>query len=103
MATQLLSDDELFKLEIVIEGFFAHKTAMVRVRFHIIRNARIENVGKSQSCMVSKLRIIWKQTVVTLEAAQAGGPAKQLLELVGISEGFASDGAFARAARRRCA
>ena len=35
----------------------------VRVRFHIIRNARIDNVGKSQSCMVSKLRIIWKQTV----------------------------------------
>ena len=34
----------------------------VRVRFHIIRNARIENVGKSQSCMVSKLRIIWKRT-----------------------------------------
>ena len=26
--------------------------ARVRVRFHIIRNARIENVGKSQSCMV---------------------------------------------------
>ena len=36
---------------------------MVRVRFHLIRNAQIENVGKSQSCMVSKLRIIWKQTV----------------------------------------
>ena len=35
----------------------------LRVRFHIIRNARIENVGKSQSCMVSKLRLIWKQTV----------------------------------------
>ena len=35
----------------------------VRVRFHIIRNARIENVAKSQSCMVSKLRIVWKQTV----------------------------------------
>ena len=33
------------------------------MRFHIIRNARIENVGNSQSCMVSKLRIIWKQTV----------------------------------------
>ena len=33
------------------------------MRFHIIRNARIENVGKSQSCMVSNLRIIWKQTV----------------------------------------
>ena len=36
---------------------------MIRVRFHIIRNARIENVGQSQSCMVSKLRIIWKQIV----------------------------------------
>ena len=35
----------------------------IRVRFHIIRNARIEKVGKSQSCMVSKLRIICKQTV----------------------------------------
>ena len=35
----------------------------LRVRFHIIRNACIENVGKYQSCMVSKLRIIWKQTV----------------------------------------
>ena len=34
----------------------------LRVRFHIIRNEQIENVGKSQSCMVSK-RIIWKQTV----------------------------------------
>ena len=40
-------------------------TNNVRVRFHIIRNARIENVGKSQSCMVSKLRIIWKQTVAS--------------------------------------
>ena len=36
---------------------------VVRVRFQIIGNARIENVGKSQSCMVSKLPIIWKQTV----------------------------------------
>ena len=36
------------------------------MRFHIIRNARIENVGKSQSCMVSKVRIIWKQTVSTM-------------------------------------
>ena len=26
----------------------------LRVRFHIIRNARIELVGKYQSCMVSK-------------------------------------------------
>ena len=39
------------------------KPELIRVRFHIIRNARIKNVGKSQSCMVSKLRIIWKQTV----------------------------------------
>ena len=39
----------------------------VRVRFHIIRNARIENVGESQSCMVSKVRIIWKQTVLSLQ------------------------------------
>ena len=36
-------------------------TADVRVRFHITRNARIENVGKSQSC-VSKVRIRWNQT-----------------------------------------
>ena len=34
-----------------------------QVRFQIIRNACIENVGKYQSCMVSKLPIIWKQTV----------------------------------------
>ena len=31
------------------------------VSIYIIRNARIENVGKSQSCMVSKLRMICKQ------------------------------------------
>ena len=37
--------------------------AAVRVRVHIIRNARLENVGKSQPCMVSKVRIICKQTV----------------------------------------
>ena len=46
-----------------------HSCATVRVRFHIIRNACIENVGKSQSCMVSKLRIVWKQTVVPWAAA----------------------------------
>ena len=37
--------------------------SQVRVRFQIIGNARIENVGKYQSYMVSKLPIIWKQTV----------------------------------------
>ena len=36
--------------------------SQVRVRFHIIGNARIKNVGKSQSCLVSKLPIIWKRT-----------------------------------------
>ena len=36
----------------------------IPVRFQTIRNACIENVGKYQSCMVSKLPIIWKQTVV---------------------------------------
>ena len=35
----------------------------LRVRVHRIRNERIENVGEYQSCMVSKLRIICKQTV----------------------------------------
>ena len=35
--------------------------AQIQVRIHIIRNARIDNVGKSQSCMVSKVRIIWIQ------------------------------------------
>ena len=47
------------------------EAALVRVRFHIIRNARIENVGQSQSCMVSKLRIIWKQTVSSRAVAMA--------------------------------
>ena len=36
------------------------------MRFQIIRNARIESVGKSQSCMVSKLRIIWKRTRIVV-------------------------------------
>ena len=37
---------------------------LVRVRSHIIGNVRIKNVGKNQPCMVSKLPIICKQTVV---------------------------------------
>ena len=37
-------------------------SSVVRVRFHIIRNARIKNVGKSESCTVSNLRMICKQT-----------------------------------------
>ena len=39
----------------------------LRVCLKIIRNARLENVGKYQSCMVSKLRIIWKQTEAKTE------------------------------------
>ena len=34
------------------------------VRFHIIGNARISKVCKYQSCMVSTLPIIWKQTAL---------------------------------------
>ena len=34
---------------------------LLRVRLHIIDNARIKNVGKYQSCMVSKFPIICKQ------------------------------------------
>ena len=34
---------------------------------YIIGNARIKNVGEYQSCMVSKLRIIWKQTLAPVE------------------------------------
>ena len=46
----------------------------VRVRFHIIRNALIENVGKYQSCMVSKLRIIWKERVALCKPTSAWLP-----------------------------
>ena len=47
------------------EGGTAGKTqnVYIRVRFHITRNYQIENVCTSQSCMVSKLRIICKQIV----------------------------------------
>ena len=38
--------------------------AVVRVRLNIIRNDLIKNVGKFQSCMFSKLRIIFKRIVV---------------------------------------
>ena len=35
---------------------------LLRVRLQIIRNACTSNVCKYQSCMVSKLRMIWKRT-----------------------------------------
>ena len=53
-----------------------HKSAVeacnvvLRVRLHIIRNERIEIVGKSQSCVISKLRITCKQIV---DPASGGG------------------------------
>ena len=46
--------------------------SFLRVRFQIIGNARIKNVCKSQSCMVSKLRIIWKQTVAVYSLVVCG-------------------------------
>ena len=46
-----------------------HTGCVIRVRFQIIGNACIKTVGKSQSCMVSTLPIIWKQTVVLLMVA----------------------------------
>ena len=36
---------------------------LVLRRNNIIRDARVDNVGKFQSCMVSKLRIIFKRIV----------------------------------------
>ena len=62
--TDLSEDDLRLILEPLRSGLVTHYVppgllAADQVRFHIIRNARIENVGKSQSCMVSKLRIIW--------------------------------------------
>ena len=43
------------------------------MRLHIIRNERIENIGKSQSCMVSKLRMICKQTVASSASSSGVG------------------------------
>ena len=57
---------------------------VLRVRFHIIRNACIENVGKSQSCMVSKVRMIWKQTVAGARGQQARELSQVEEELVSI-------------------
>ena len=46
--------------------------ARIRVRFQITRNARIDYVGEYQSCMVSKLPIIWKQTVLRKRVTTTG-------------------------------
>ena len=56
-------------------------TTNVRVRFQIIGNACIEYVGKSQSCMVSKLRIIWKQTVDLVAVAVGRGRHPALMSV----------------------
>ena len=42
------------------------------MRFRIIRNARIENVGKYQACVVSKLRIIYMETDRSTEEHEGG-------------------------------
>ena len=49
-------------------------SSSLRVRFQIIGNTHIENVGKYQSCMVSKLPIMWKQTV-DVDAASTAASA----------------------------
>ena len=41
------------------------------IRLKIDGNKLIKIVGESQSCMVSKFRIIWKQTVVALASTSA--------------------------------
>ena len=60
MQAQLAKVERASMLQIEQEAAARQK---IRVRFNIIRNARISNVGNYQSCMVSELRIIWKQTV----------------------------------------
>ena len=63
--TRTVTVEELTEEEARVRAQAAEETqcsqAFEQARFHIIRNARMENVGKSQSCMISKLRIIWKQ------------------------------------------
>ena len=43
---------------------------LCEVRFQIIGNVFIKNVGKSQSCMVSKLPIVWKQSICEVRLGQ---------------------------------
>ena len=57
-------------------------TYIVRVRLQIIRNARISNVGKSQSCMVSKLRIILPGDATNRSALDPAVFAEQLEEML---------------------
>ena len=38
---------------VAVARLFLNNAELSKVRFQIIGNARIENVGKSQSCMVS--------------------------------------------------
>ena len=61
----------------------------LRVRLRIIRNARIKNVCKYESCMVSKLRIIFKRTVhwqrrTAGRAHQQGVVSSDLLDARGV-------------------
>ena len=52
----LIVDEEGYAFVEDLVAALADGEDMFQVRFHMIRNTRIENVGKSQSCMVSNLR-----------------------------------------------
>ena len=65
------------------------------MRFHIIRNARIENVGKSQSCMVSKAPIACKQTVPSRTGDRAAAASRARYGTTAAAPGL-THGGFAR-------
>ena len=65
----------------------------LRVRFHIIRNACIENVCKYQSCMVSELRIIWKQTVSGWTGAEVSATKRSATVVVHLPPCLCDEGA----------
>ena len=52
---------------------------VVRVRFQIIGNARIENVGKSQSCMVSIAQVEFEPWDSEDEAEPERAPVRRFL------------------------
>ena len=71
------------------------------VRFHIICDARIENVGKYQSCMVSKLRMIYgnRARIGTLAAEISAAEAE--VEAAGAAEDYERAEALQMAAEQK--